>query len=177
MDADEQGAGAGAGDRPDLGEDLPEVIEDDPAPPEPWSWAQRLLLAAFVALIVVANLGSIIAPHLQKTSPAGLLAMSSRNRHLLLAIGNHISLRAYVVVASARLMAAALVCYGLGRVFGDRALRWFTRFLGIPRTSIDQLEARFETLSWGLVPFMCGSNIDVEGYTKYLARGESLSDR
>lgn len=133
--------------------------ETDDVPAEPWTWAQRLLLAAFVVLLVVANVGSILAPHLQKSSPAGLLAMSSRNRHLLFAIGNHISLAAYVVVASARIMVAALVCYGLGRAFGPRALRWFSRFLGVPKTSIDQLEARFEAASWVLVPFFCGSNI------------------
>ena len=139
----------------------PQDLAPDAAdvPREPWTWSQRLLLAAFVSLLVVANVGSILAPHLQKSSPAGLLAMSSRNRHLLFAIGNHISLAAYVIVASARLMLGAVVCYGLGRVFDNRALTWFSRFLGVPKTSIDQLEARFETVSWVLVPFLCGSNI------------------
>jgi membrane protein DedA with SNARE-associated domain len=147
-------------DEPPVRDDELATDDDvDDVPAEPWTWAQRLLLAAFVALLVVANIGSILAPHLQKSSPAGLLAMSSRNRHLLFAIGNHISLAAYAIVASARIMLAALVCYGLGRAFGPRALRWFSRFLGVPKTSIDQLEARFEAASWVLVPFLCGSNI------------------
>jgi membrane protein DedA with SNARE-associated domain len=138
---------------------LDEVLDDLPVEPGPWTWAQRALLAAFITLVVVANVGSVVAPHLQKSSPALLLAMSSRNRHLLVVVANHISPWSYGLVAFGRLLLAAMVCYGLGRVFGSRALRWFTRYLGVPKMTIDRLEEGFETISWVLVPIMAGSNI------------------
>jgi membrane protein DedA with SNARE-associated domain len=57
------------------------------------------------------------------------------------------------------MLVSAVVCYGLGRVFGDRVLRWLRRYLGVPQASIDQLERGFETASWAVVPFFAGSNI------------------
>ena len=142
---------------------IPEIAEIDPAadptvdPPAPW-WGW-VLVAAWVGLVVAANIGTVGAPSLQKRNPALLLALSARNRHLLLAIGNDISPLSYAVVSSVRIAAAAVVCYGLGRAFGPRALRWLRVYTGLPKTSLDKMEQGFEAVSWFLVPFMVGSNI------------------
>jgi membrane protein DedA with SNARE-associated domain len=132
----------------------------EPAPVrQPWTAAQVASLSGFLALVVLSQIASIVAPHLQHSNPALLLALNSRNRHLLLAIGNNVSPWAYYPIAAGRLLLAALVCYSLGRVFGNRAIGWFTRYLGIPRMSIERLEEHFESASWVLVPFFVGSNI------------------
>lgn len=140
-----------------------ELLEDDavlddavetPVPRAAW-----LFVGGWVALVVAANVGTIVSPSLQKSSPELLLALSARNRHLLMAIGNDVSPVAYVAVSAARITLAALVCYGLGRSFGPRALHWVRRYMGLPKQSLDQMERGFEKASWVLVPFFVGSNI------------------
>ena len=128
-------------------------------PRQPWTVRQIGMLGAYVTLLVVANVGAVTAPRLQKSHPALMLAMSARNRHLLVAVTNHIDALSYALVGFGRMMLSAVVCYGLGRVFGDRTLGWLRRYLGVPQASIDQLERGFETASWALVPFFAGSNI------------------
>ena len=139
-------------------DELDELTEEQPpAPPTPWwGWA---MIGGWIGLVVAANVGTVVSPSLQKRSPELLLALSSRNRHLLMAIGNDISPAAYVVVSTLRIALAAFVCYGLGRAFGPRALRWFRMVTGMPKASIDKLEQGFEAASWVLVPFFAGSNI------------------
>ncbi len=134
---------------------LPEDVPAGPAPPRA-AWA---LLVAWVGLVAAANVGTIVSPSLQKSHPALLLALSSRNRHLLMAIGNDISPLTYAIVATLRVALAAFVCYGLGRAFGPRALRWLRLATGTPKASLDKMEQSFELISWFLVPFFVGSNI------------------
>ncbi len=149
----------GAIDDVELGEG-DEAVDDSAAageiavPRSAW-----LFVGGWVGLVVAANVGTIVSPSLQKSNPALLLGLSARNRHLLMAIGNDVSPLAYVVVSTVRILAAALVCYGLGRSFGPRALHWFRRFMGLPKQSLDQMEKGFEKASWLLVPFFVGSNI------------------
>lgn len=139
------------GDPADAVDDIP------PAPPPPR--AAWLFLAGWVGLVVAANIGTISSPSLQKSHPALLLALSSRNRHLLMAIGNDISPVTYAIVGTLRIALAAFVCYGLGRAFGPRALRWLRLATGTPKASLDKMEQSFELASWFLVPFFVGSNI------------------
>jgi membrane protein DedA with SNARE-associated domain len=126
------------------------------APTPWWGWA---MVASWVGLVVAANVGTIVSPSLQKRSPEALLALSSRNRHLLMAIGNDITPSAYAVVATLRITLAAFVCYGLGRAFGPKAIHWFRNVTGMPRASLDNLERGFAAASWVLIPFFVGSNI------------------
>lgn len=138
--------------------DVLEDVEDLPpaAPPPKAAW---LFLGAWIGLVVAANIGTISSPSLQKSHPALLLALSSRNRHLLMAIGNDISPVTYAVVGTLRIFLAAFVCYGLGRAFGPRALRWLRLATGTPKASLDKMEQSFELASWFLVPLFVGSNI------------------
>ena len=129
------------------------------APRAPWTPLQIAILACYLGLIVIANVGSITAPTLQRKHPNVMLALSSRNRHLLLAVVNHISPVAYGAIAFSRLMLASLVCYTLGRAFGTRVLGWLRRYMGVPQVSIDQMERGFEVAAWALVPFFAGSNL------------------
>jgi membrane protein DedA with SNARE-associated domain len=76
-----------------------------------------------------------------------------------LAVGADISPIAYVLIATLRLTLAAAVCHFLGRAYGDHALRWFSRFLGMTPQAIDRFEQQYRTAEWVLIPFFVGSNI------------------
>lgn len=134
---------------------------DDPVAVEvlkhPWHGVLALVL--FVGLVVAANVGSALSANWANHHPALLLAMSARNRHLLLVVANDISPVSYAAVATLRLLAAALVCYLIGRAYGDRALKWFLRFLGLTPDSLDRFQKGFETAQWVLIPVFVGSNI------------------
>ena len=130
-----------------------EVIE----PPER-PWYGPLLLIAFVALVVCTNIANIGFATV-KAHPERLIMLSSRNRYLILAVGSGISPFAYAAIATIRLTVAAAVCHFIGRAYGDQALRWFTRFLGMTSESVDRFEQQYRTAEWVLIPIFVGSNI------------------
>ena len=86
------------------------------------------------ALVVCTNIANVVFARWVKTRPELLIMLSSRNRYLIGAVGAGISPVAYAVIATVRLTLAAAVCHFLGRAYGDHALRWFTRFLGMTRS-------------------------------------------
>ncbi|MGZ4769130.1 MAG: hypothetical protein ACXVLX_10675 [Ilumatobacteraceae bacterium] len=117
------------------------------------------LLILFVGLVACTNIANVVFASWVKTHPERLIMLSSRNRHLIGAVGAGISPFAYVVIATVRLGLAAAVCHFLGRAYGDTALRWFTRFLGMSQESVDRFEAQYRTAEWVLIPIFVGSNI------------------
>jgi membrane protein DedA with SNARE-associated domain len=117
------------------------------------------LLVAFVGLVVCTNIANIVFARWVKTEPEQLIMLSSRNRYLIGAVGSGISPFAYAVIATARLTLAAAVCHFIGRAYGDRALRWFTRFLGMRQEAVDRFEQQYRTAEWVLIPIFVGSNI------------------
>jgi membrane protein DedA with SNARE-associated domain len=118
-----------------------------------------LLLVAFVALVVCTNVANVVFANWVKTHPERLIMLSSRNRYLIGAVGAGISPFAYVVIATVRLTLAAAVCHFIGRAYGDHALRWFTRFLGMSQESVDRFEQQYRSAEWVLIPIFVGSNI------------------
>lgn len=119
----------------------------------------RFLLAGFVGLVVCTNFANIVFARWVKTQPEQLIMLSSRNRYLIGAVGAGISPVAYVMIATVRLTLAAAVCHFLGRAYGDQALRWFTRFLGMTPVAVDRFEQQYRTAEWVLIPIFVGSNI------------------
>ncbi|MGZ4790911.1 MAG: hypothetical protein ACXWBO_03530 [Ilumatobacteraceae bacterium] len=117
------------------------------------------LLILFVGLVACTNIANVVFASWVKTHPERLIMLSSRNRYLIGAVGAGISPFAYVVIATVRLGLAAAVCHFLGRAYGDTALRWFTRFLGMSQESVDRFEAQYRTAEWVLIPIFVGSNI------------------
>jgi membrane protein DedA with SNARE-associated domain len=85
--------------------------------------------------------------------------LSSRNRYLVGAVGAGISPVSYAVIATARLTLAAAVCHFIGRAYGDHALRWFTRYLGMSQQGVDRFEEQYRIAEWVLIPIFVGSNI------------------
>ena len=117
------------------------------------------LLVAFVGLVVCTNIANVVYANWVNTRPEQLIMLSSRNRYLILAVGAGISPVAYVVIASVRLTLAAAVCHFLGRAYGDHALRWFSRFLGMTPEAVDRFEQQYRAAEWVLIPIFVGSNI------------------
>ncbi|MEP7204296.1 MAG: hypothetical protein ABI894_16915 [Ilumatobacteraceae bacterium] len=117
------------------------------------------LLVAFVGLVVCTNIANIGFSSWAKTRPELLITLSSRNRYLIFAVGSGISPLAYAVIATIRLSLAAAVCHFLGRAYGDHALRWFSRFLGMTPEAVDRFEQQYRAAEWVLIPFFVGSNI------------------
>ena len=132
--------------------------EVDPAPHAPPWWAP-LTLVAFVGLVICTNVANVVWPSWSTRRPAALLALSSRQRYLVLAIAGGISPLWYVVVATSRLALAFVVCHLVGRAYREQALSWFTRYLGVTHEALDTYNRGFATAEVGLVPFFVGSNI------------------
>ncbi|HEY4608121.1 MAG TPA: hypothetical protein VIH06_02935, partial [Ilumatobacteraceae bacterium] len=130
-----------------------EVIEPHERP-----WYGPYLLVVFVALVVCTNIANVGFATV-KAHPERLIMLSSRNRYLILAVGAHISPLAYVAIATVRLTLAAAVCHFIGRAYGDQALRWFSRFLGMTTEAVDRFEQQYRTAEWVLIPIFVGSNI------------------
>ena len=117
------------------------------------------LLVAFVSLVVCTNIANIGFANWAKTRPELLISLSSRNRFLIFAVGAGISPITWALIATVRLTLAATVCHFLGRAYGDHALRWFSRFLGMTTEAIDRFEQQYRTAEWVLIPIFVGSNI------------------
>jgi len=134
---------------------------DDVAPPaEPAPRTGPLWVAGFVALVVCTNIAAASWAALESEHPLKLLALSSRNRYLVLTVpALSDSFLQWAVVGALRLAAAAVVCHMIGRCYGDRALRWFWRFLGMPQEQVAKFEQQVAKAEWVVVPFFVGSNI------------------
>ena len=116
-------------------------------------------IAAFVGLVVCSNIATATWAALDNEHPARLLMLSARNRFLVVTVPSGISPITWSLLAFARLGASALVCHLVGRAYGDRALRWFWKFMGMPQEQVGKFEHAFAKAEWVVVPFFVGSNI------------------
>ena len=143
--ADVGATGAGAGDA--------EVVVHRPP-----VWAP-LTLVAFVGLVVCTNVANVVWASWADDHPAALLALSSRQRYLVLAVAGGISPAAYAIVATVRIALAFVVCHLVGRAYRDQALSWFVRFMGMRQSQLDGVREGFSKAEIALIPFFAGSNI------------------
>lgn len=134
-----------------------EASEPSPTADRP-AWAP-LSLVAFVALVIATNVAGVAWARLLETSPAQLLALSSRNRYLALALGADIGEVAYWVIGSVRIAAAFIVLHLIGRAYHATALNWFTRYLGVDAEALDGFRRAYERAEWVVVPVFVGSNL------------------
>jgi len=116
-------------------------------------------LAAFVALVVATNIAGVAWARLLESSPAQLLALSSRNRYLALALGADVAEGAYWLIGSARIAVAFAVLHLIGRAYHVTALNWFTRYLGVGAEALDGFRRGYERAEWIVVPVFVGSNL------------------
>jgi len=129
-------------------------------PDEPIARARLgLLLGIIGVLLVMSNVGTILSASLAKDHPLTLLALSARNRHLLLAVAAGVGAVPYVLVSFLRLVTPAIVFFLLGTWYGDRGLRWLERQAGGTPASIRWVERWFDRASLPIVFLMVGSNL------------------
>ena len=141
----------------------PDAVDDhrDAAPLEGHEtpgWAP-LTLVAFVGLVICTNVANAVWARWIADRPELVLALSSRNRYLALALTAGVAVPAYVAIASARIAAAFVVCHLIGRAYADRALGWFRRYLGFGAEAERTFDQGFERAEWALIPFFAGSNV------------------
>jgi hypothetical protein len=137
-------------------DELPSEVIAAPHHPPPWA---PLTLVAFAALVICSNVANVVWASWAADSPEGLLALSSRNRYLVAAVGGGVSAVAFFAIGAIRIGAAFVACHLVGRAYRDQALTWFTRYLGVRPEQLDQMNAGFGKAEVGLVPFFAGSNI------------------
>ena len=125
--------------------------------PTPTPRSAPLWLAGFVALVVCTNVANIITSLVER-HPLLLVGLSARNRNIVLAAPS-LPAWQWAIVGALRLAASATVCHMIGRCYGDRALRWFWRFLGMPAEQVARFEQGVARAEWAFVPFFVGSNI------------------
>ena len=140
-----------AGDEP-----APSAAAIAPHKPPPWA---PLTLVGFAGLVVCTNIANIVWASWAADAPEALLALSSRNRYLVAAVGGGVSPAAFFGIGAVRIAVAFVVCHLVGRAYRDQALSWFTRFLGVKPAQLDQMNNGFSTAELFLVPFFAGSNI------------------
>lgn len=127
------------------------------APDRP-NWAP-LTLAAFVGLVVCTNIAGATWAKLLESSPETLLALSSRNRYLVLALGADVSPIAYWGAGFLRIALAFVVCHMIGRAYSTTALTWFVKYLGVTPEALEQFDRAFAKAEWVIIPFFAGSNL------------------
>ena len=134
---------------------LPAVPGPEPRTPR----SGPVWLVLFVGLVACTNIAAATFAGLVADHPLRLPALSSRNRYLILARPEVDGFWTWALVATVRLLAAAVVCHAIGRCYGDRALRWFWRFLGMPPEQVARFEQQVDKAEWIVVPWFVGSNI------------------
>jgi membrane protein DedA with SNARE-associated domain len=135
---------------------------NEPAPTSDVSGADRRLtvLASLAALsFLVATVGTFLSARLVKSHPAVLLALSARNRHLLLVKGTEISALAFVVVPLLRIMPVSIVYFLLGRDYGDRGKSYLQREAGGVPGTINWAERIFDRIGPASLMIFAGSQL------------------
>lgn len=132
-------------------------VDDTVVPSRPW-WGP-LTLVAFVGLVICTNVANVVWASWADDNPAALLALSSRQRYLVLAVAGGISPLAYAVIGGLRIATAFVVCHLVGRAYRHQALTWFSRYLGLTDEAIEAYNRGFSSAEIVLVPFFAGSNI------------------
>jgi hypothetical protein len=117
------------------------------------------MLAAFVALVICTNVANVVWATWSHDHPAALIALSARQRYLVLAVAGGISPLAFAIIGAARIAIAFVVCHLIGRAYREQALTWFTRYLGVTDEALDTYNRGFSSAEIGLIPFFAGSNI------------------
>jgi hypothetical protein len=122
----------------------------------PWAKAAA---AAFIALVVCSNIAAFSWAKLLESNPEALIALSSRNRYLALALGADVSIVAYWVIGPLRIGLAFVVVHLVGRAYSTDVLTTMTKYLGVTPEALEQYDRGYAKAEWILIPFFAGSNI------------------
>ena len=131
----------------------------EPSPARPRDRRLAFLTGIVAVSFIVANIGSISSAAIVKEHPELLLALSSRNRHLLFAVGAHINPVAYAIIPFLRMIPIALAYFLLAFHYGERGRGWYERELGSVPRSIRWAERAFDRVGPVIIIFFAGSQL------------------
>lgn len=119
----------------------------------------RKLLVVFTScLFALGTIGTNLGPALVDKYPVLIISMSSRNRNLFGSVP-YIDPLPFFAIGFLRLLAAAVALFYLGRLYGERALRWTEAQVGEMPRIYRWTEAAAVRAGWLAVFLMPGSNI------------------
>jgi membrane protein DedA with SNARE-associated domain len=119
----------------------------------------RKLLVAFTScLFVIGTIGTNIGPALVDDRPLLVLFLSSRSRNLFGSVP-FIDPLPFFIVGFFRLLVAAIALFYVGRLFGERALRWTEAQVGEMPRIYRWTERATLRIGWLAAFLMPGSNI------------------
>jgi hypothetical protein len=128
--------------------------------PKPPADRRLTLLGAAVGIsFIVANVGTILSAKLVKSHPAILLALSSRNRHLLLVKGAGIGIVAFTLIPLVRVGGVALAYFLLARDYGDKGKAWMEREAGGLPGTVGWAERLFDKVGPVTLVLFAGSQL------------------
>jgi membrane protein DedA with SNARE-associated domain len=119
---------------------------------------RKLLLVFTTFLFAIGTVGTNIGPALVDERPALVLMLSSRNRNLLGSVP-FIDALPFFAIGFVRLLVAGAALFFVGRLFGERALRWTESQVGEMPRIYRATEAFAVRGGWAAVFLMPGSNI------------------
>jgi membrane protein DedA with SNARE-associated domain len=125
---------------------------------EPFQFDRRrltLLLVPIGILVVMANVGTALAPTLVNHHPVLLITLDARNRHLLLVVAAGIDAAPFFLVGFFRLLVSDPLFFLLGRWYGEPAMQWLEAKAGKGSTrQLRWLERKFGKFGYPLVAVM-----------------------
>jgi membrane protein DedA with SNARE-associated domain len=128
--------------------------------PKPPADRRLTLLGSVVGvLFLVANLGTILSAKLVKSHPAVLLALSSRNRHLLLVKGAGIGVVPFVLIPLLRVGVTALANFLLARDYGEKGKAYLEREAGGLPSTVAWAERLFDKIGPSALILFAGSQL------------------
>jgi uncharacterized membrane protein YdjX (TVP38/TMEM64 family) len=119
---------------------------------------RKVLLVFTTCLFTIGTIGTNIGPALVDERPVLVLMLSSRNRNLLGSVP-FIDALPFFVIGFVRLLVAGAALFFVGRLFGERALRWTESQVGEMPRIYRATEAFAVRGGWVAVFLMPGSNI------------------
>jgi len=102
------------------------VESETPPAAHPGRRHLTLLIVPIVAMVVAGYTADALWPDLVNSNPLLLIALSAKNRYLVLVV-NHLSSVSYYVVGSLRLLLPDPFFFALGWFYGEAALKWMER--------------------------------------------------
>jgi membrane protein DedA with SNARE-associated domain len=118
--------------------------------PAPSRRTLMLIVVPLVALVVAANVGDALLPHLIPEHPLVFIMLNARNRNLALAT-NLLDPVSYYVVGTVRLLVSDPLFYLLGYFYGDAGVRWMERQAPTYGALLRKVEGWFGRAAYPLV--------------------------
>jgi membrane protein DedA with SNARE-associated domain len=142
---------------PDKAEAEPTDDVDRPERPRPSRRAVTFVAIPLIVLVLMTQLAGMLWAGLADTHPAWLLALSARNRNLVLTT-NDLDPWTYYGIGMVRLLAPNPLFYLLGYWYGDAAITWMERRTRSWGELLRSVEGWFDKARYPLVFLFPGNN-------------------